>query len=81
MGDVREIAAAEIGYVGSGSNDNPATKYGAWYGIDGSLGDSNAQWCNMFVDWVFDQAGATNHPGVNGSATVCLRPPPNTYSL
>lgn len=64
------VAAHEVGYNGSGTEDNPSSKYGAWYGIDGSLGYSNAQWCDMFVAWVFDQAGVTQIPPTRGSAAV-----------
>jgi len=45
---VLDIARAEIGYIETPVN---RTKYGAWYGMNGS------PWCGMFVSWVFAQAG------------------------
>lgn len=47
---VLRIARAEVGYQESPAGSN-RTKYGAWYGLDGSA------WCAQFVSWVFDQAG------------------------
>lgn len=46
---VLRTAAAEIGYAEKPVN---RTKYGAWYGMDGSA------WCAMFVSWVAMRAGA-----------------------
>ena len=45
-----EIAEKEIGQVENPPNSNK-TKYGKWFGIDGS------PWCGMFVSWVYAQAG------------------------
>jgi len=47
---VLAIAASQIGYNGSGTEDAPITKYGAWYGLQD-------QWCAMFEAWCFAQAG------------------------
>jgi hypothetical protein len=38
----------EVGYHENGTN---CTKYGRWYGIECT------EWCDMFVSWVFDEAG------------------------
>lgn len=67
---VLSVASHEVGYNGTGTEDNPSSKYGAWYGIDGSLGWSDAQWCSMFISWVFDQAKVTQVPAPKGSAAV-----------
>ncbi|MFI0779342.1 CHAP domain-containing protein [Streptomyces sp. NPDC021212] len=45
---VARIAKKEVGYRESGTNH---TKYGRWYGADGQ------EWCDVFVSWVFHQAG------------------------
>ncbi|MCK7622454.1 CHAP domain-containing protein [Streptomyces sp. RS10V-4] len=45
---VARIAKKEVGYRESGTNH---TKYGRWYGADGE------QWCDIFVSWVFHEAG------------------------
>lgn len=61
---VIKIALAEVGYLEKATNsqlyDKTAnagndnwTKYGAWYGLNGS----DAPWCDMFVSWCADQAG------------------------
>ena len=49
---VLDIARAELGYTESPKGSNK-TKYGAWFGMNGQ------PWCMMFVQWCFDQAGAT----------------------
>jgi hypothetical protein len=41
-------AKEELGYHEQGTN---CTKYGSWYGIH------CAEWCDMFVSWVFHHAG------------------------
>ena len=43
-----QIAAEQIGYK---ERNNNLTKFGAWYGMDGS------PWCAMFVSWCAAQAG------------------------
>lgn len=43
-----QIAAEQIGYR---EKNNNLTKFGAWYGMDGS------PWCAMFVSWCAAQAG------------------------
>lgn len=67
-GAVLAVERSQIGYNGSGTEDNPATKFGVWEGYDGSLGDSSAQWCLMFQNWCFSQAGIPilPEPGWNG---------------
>lgn len=65
-----QFANGEVGYNGTGTLDNPSSKYGAWWGYDGSKGNPGAQWCNMFTDWVLDKAGVKNIPMPKGSATV-----------
>jgi LysM repeat protein len=49
---VLDIAKGQIGYNGTGSSDNPSSKFGRFYGID------PGHWCAMFVSWCFHQAGA-----------------------
>ena len=49
--DILRTAQAELGYRESPPGSN-RTKYGKWYGLDGQ------PWCMMFVQWVFQQAGA-----------------------
>ena len=46
------IAWGELGTKESPANSN-RTKYGKWYGMDGQ------PWCMMFVQWCFNQAGAS----------------------
>ncbi len=48
-----DTALAELGYRESPPGSN-RTKYGRWYGMDGQ------PWCMMFVQWVFDKAGAAD---------------------
>jgi hypothetical protein len=48
--EVLAIAAGQVGYNGSGTEDAPVTKYGAWYGLQD-------QWCAMFEAWCFAHAG------------------------
>ncbi|WP_330335939.1 CHAP domain-containing protein [Streptomyces sp. NBC_00557] len=52
---VTRIAKREVGYRESGTNH---TKYGRWYGADGQ------EWCDIFVSWVFHEAGQL--PAVGG---------------
>ncbi|GAB1512275.1 hypothetical protein [Actinophytocola sp. KF-1] len=52
---VIDIAKGQIGYNGTGSSDNPSSKFGKFYGID------PGHWCAMFVSWCFHQAGAPLH--------------------
>jgi LysM repeat protein len=49
---VLDIARGQIGYNGTGSSDNPSSKFGKFYGIN------PGQWCAMFVSWCFSQAGS-----------------------
>jgi len=44
---VAKIAAGQVGYHEKGTN---VTKYGSWYGVQ-------AEWCDIFVSWVFHEAG------------------------
>lgn len=46
--DVLALAASQIGYVETPRN---RTKFGQWYGLDGS------PWCAQFVSWVFYNRG------------------------
>lgn len=49
--EIIEIARAEVGYYGNGSN-----KFNEWYyGTP-----SGAAWCAVFVDWCADQVGVLN---------------------
>lgn len=50
-----DIARGQIGYNGTGSSDNPSSKFGKFYGID------PGHWCAMFVSWCFFQAGSPLH--------------------
>ena len=50
-----DIARGQIGYNGTGTSDNPSSKFGRFYGID------PGQWCAMFVSWCFFQAGSPLH--------------------
>jgi nucleoid-associated protein YgaU len=52
---VLDIARGQIGYNGTGSSDNPSSKFGKFYGID------PGHWCAMFVSWCFFQAGSPLH--------------------
>lgn len=58
------VASDEVGYLEKKNNtqldgktenagSNNYTKYGAWYGLNGS----SAYWCHMFVSWCANQAG------------------------
>ena len=49
--DILRVARGELGVRESPAGSN-LTKYGAWYGMNGE------PWCVMFVQWVFDRAGA-----------------------
>jgi len=53
---VQRIARGEVGYHEEGSN---CTKYGKWYGH----GLHCAEWCDMFVCWVYSKAGALKEIG------------------
>ena len=48
-----KIAFSQVGYVEKPVN---ITKYGAKFGAN------PAQWCGLFVMWVFDKAGYDNFP-------------------
>ncbi len=49
--EIVEIARAEVGYYGNGSN-----KFNEWYyGVP-----SNAAWCAVFLGWCADQVGLLN---------------------
>jgi len=50
---ILDIARGQIGYNGTGTSDNPSSKFGKLYGIN------PGQWCAMFVSWCFAQAGAS----------------------
>jgi LysM repeat protein len=52
---ILDIARGQIGYNGTGSSDNPSSKFGKFYGIN------PGQWCAMFVSWCFSQAGSPLH--------------------
>jgi LysM repeat protein len=52
---VLDIARGQIGYNGTGTSDNPSSKFGKFYGIN------PGQWCAMFVSWCFSQAGMPLH--------------------
>lgn len=45
---VAKIAAGQVGYREKGTNN---TKFGSWYGMQGQ------PWCDIFVSWVFNEAG------------------------
>jgi len=49
--DVVGKARGQLGYNGTGSVDNPSSKFGQWYGID------PGHWCAMFVSWALTTAG------------------------
>lgn len=49
------VAANEVGYTGSSTY----SKYGEWYGSQGS-------WCTTFVFWCFNQAGNSYSTKLNG---------------
>lgn len=51
-----EVARSQIGVKEQPANSN-RTKYGKWYGMDGE------PWCDMFVSWCADQAGALEEVG------------------
>ena len=47
--EILAIAAREVGYR---EGQNKENKYGAWYGLN------NVDWCMIWVQWVYHQAGA-----------------------
>jgi len=49
--DVLAKARLDIGYNGTGTEDEPYSKFGAWYGIN------PGQWCAMAVSYWFSEAG------------------------
>lgn len=51
---ILDVARSQIGYAEKPTN---RTKYGKWYGMDGS------PWCDMFISWCADQAGAKDIVG------------------
>ena len=64
---VLRLATAELGYTEQPADSN-RTKYGAWYGLDGQ------PWCMMFVQWIFDRAGAESLlPVKTASCTALMR--------
>lgn len=48
VNDLLKVAYAEVGYAEAPVN---RTKYGKYYGVDGSA------WCGIFVNWVAEKAG------------------------
>ncbi len=50
-----KAARSQLGYTGTGTEDAPLSKYGAWYGIN------PGQWCAMYVSWVLATAGLPQH--------------------
>lgn len=62
--DVLKVAVSQIGYAESPKNSNK-TKYGAWFGENG------VAWCAIYLDWVFDKAGAGSlYPHNSNAATA-----------
>lgn len=59
--DVLRVAASQIGVKESPAGSNKV-KYGEWYGMNGQ------PWCDMFVSWCAEQAGAS---GVVGKFAYC----------
>jgi hypothetical protein len=57
--EVIKIARREIGHHEGAGN---CTKYGAWFGVH------CAQWCDIFISWVFHQAGHLDAIGHKQSA-------------
>ncbi|RIJ76627.1 CHAP domain-containing protein [Nakamurella silvestris] len=53
---VLDVARSQVGYNGTGTENNPLSKYGDWYGIN------PGQWCAMFLSWCDDQAGGGSFP-------------------
>lgn len=51
IAQVRSAAVSQVGYTGTGTDANPHSKFGVWYGIDPGL------WCAMFVSWCFAHVG------------------------
>lgn len=62
-GELLAIAAREIGYH---EDAGKHTKYGEWYGMD------HVDWCMIWVQWVYHQAGA-DLPYKTGSCGELLR--------
>jgi hypothetical protein len=48
---VLNIARSQLGYAEGANNDN---KFGRWYGMN------HVSWCDQFVSWVGDEAGASD---------------------
>lgn len=70
---VIQIAQAEIGYK---EESNGWTKYGQWYqeNVAKVAGFSTADWCNMFLTWVFNQADAMDgevYPNTSPQGSAC----------
>lgn len=57
--DVLQAAMSQLSYRGSGSCDNPSSKFGRWYGVD------PVQWCDCFVSWCL-VAGGVDPVGDSG---------------
>lgn len=57
--DVLNVARGQIGVTGDSRND---TAYSRWYGFPGQ------SWCDMFVSWVGEKAGAA---GIIGHFAYC----------
>ena len=57
--NVLAIARSQLGTLEGANND---TKYGVWYPMN------HEPWCNIFVSWVFNQAGLLGQPFTPKSA-------------
>lgn len=68
--DMLAVAASQVGYNGAGTEDNPDTKYGEWFGYNYPA--PSAQWCDMFLSWCADRAGVDLLPAPKGSAGVAV---------
>lgn len=58
---VAKVAAGQNGYHEQGTNH---TKYGSWYGMQ------NQPWCDIFVSWVFNEAGELKAVGGKHALTT-----------
>ena len=70
---VIQIAQGELGYR---EDANGWTKYGQWYeeNVAKVAGFSRADWCNMFLTWVFYKAGAMDnqvYPSTSPQGSAC----------
>ena len=70
---VIQIAQDEIGYQ---EESDGLSKYGQWYEdhIAKVAGFARADWCNMFLTWVFYQAGAMDgsvYPNTSPQGSAC----------